>query len=109
VLVNISNDGWYGESGAPGQHLNMARMRAIENNRWLLRATNNGITAAIDPFGRLVDEAPRNVRRGMEGRYAFISEPTFYARHGDWFAYICVVVALIALVVRFRVTGGVLR
>jgi apolipoprotein N-acyltransferase len=109
VLVNISNDGWYGESSAPGQHLNMARMRAIENNRWVLRATNNGVTAAIDPFGRLVDEAPRNVRRGMEGRYAFISEPTFYAKHGDWFAYLCVLVALVALVVRFNVRGGVLR
>ncbi|MFL6301483.1 MAG: apolipoprotein N-acyltransferase [Terriglobales bacterium] len=109
VLVNISNDGWYGESGAPGQHLNQARMRAIENNRWVLRATNSGFTAAIDPFGRLVDEAPRNVRRGMEGHYAFISEPTFYAKHGDWFAYLCAVVAAIALLVRFRVRGGVLR
>jgi apolipoprotein N-acyltransferase len=109
VLINISNDGWYGESGAPGQHLNMARMRAIENDRWVLRATNTGITAAIDPFGRLVDEAPRNVRRGMEARYAFISEPTFYAKHGDWFAYLCAMVAAIALFVRWNVRGGVLR
>src|SRR5207245_9035540 len=65
----------------------------IENNRWVLRATNSGITAAIDPYGRLVDEAPRNVRRGMEGRYAFIHATTFYSRHGDWFAYLCVIVS----------------
>ncbi len=109
VLVNISNDGWYGESGAPGQHLNMARMRAIENDRWVLRATNSGITAAIDPYGRLVDEAPRNVRRGMEARYAFINGTTFYSRHGDWFAYLCVLVSVIALVVRLNLRGGVLR
>jgi apolipoprotein N-acyltransferase len=109
VLINISNDGWYGESGAPGQHLNMARMRAIENDRWVLRATNTGITAAIDPFGRLVDEAPRNVRRGMEARYDFISEPTFYSKHGDWFAYLCVAVTALALFVRWNLRGGVLR
>ena len=45
VLVNISDDGWYGDTSAPWQHLNMARMRAIENRRWLLRDTNNGVTA----------------------------------------------------------------
>jgi len=109
VLVNISNDGWYGESGAPGQHLNMARMRAIENNRWVLRATNSGITASIDPFGRLADEAPRNVRRGLEARYRFIPGTTFYSRHGDVFAYLCVIVAAIALFFRFNVRAGFLR
>jgi len=49
VLVNISDDGWYGDTSAPWQHLNMARMRAIENRRWLLRDTNSGVTAVIDP------------------------------------------------------------
>ena len=50
VFVNISNDGWYGDSGAYAQHLKQARMRAVENNRWLLRDTNTGVTAAIDPL-----------------------------------------------------------
>ena len=50
VLVNISDDGWYGDTSAPWQHLNMARMRAIENRRWILRDTNNGVTAVIDPL-----------------------------------------------------------
>ena len=54
VFVNISNDGWYGDSGAYAQHLKQARMRAVENDRWLLRDTNTGVTAAIDPFGRVV-------------------------------------------------------
>jgi apolipoprotein N-acyltransferase len=106
VLVNISNDGWVGESGAPGQHLNMARMRAIENNRWVLRATNSGITASIDPFGRVVDEAPRNVRRGMEAHYAFIHGTTFYSRHGDLFAYLCAIISLLALLLRFNLRVG---
>ena len=52
VLVNLSDDGWYGDTSAPWQHLNMARMRAIENDRWLLRDTNSGVTTVIDPYGR---------------------------------------------------------
>ena len=52
--MNISNDGWYGDSGAYAQHLKQARMRAVENDRWLLRDTNTGVTAAIDPYGRVV-------------------------------------------------------
>ncbi len=72
--MNISNDGWYGEGGAPRQHLNMARMRAVENNRWLLRDTNTGITAVIDPYGRIVDEAPRNQRTALQGGYSLERE-----------------------------------
>ena len=59
VLVNISNDGWYGDSGAYAQHLNQTRMRAIENDRWLLSATDTGVTASIDPYGRVVARLPR--------------------------------------------------
>ena len=51
VFVNISNDGWYGDSGAYAQHLKQVRMRAVENARWILRDTNTGVTASIDPYG----------------------------------------------------------
>ena len=53
VLINISNDGWFGHSAARQQHLSIARMRAAENRRWILRSTNDGTTATIDPAGRL--------------------------------------------------------
>lgn len=96
VFVNISNDGWFGDTGAPGQHLNMARMRAIENHRWLVRATNSGITAAIDPHGRVVMRAPRNARVALDVPYAYIGDTTFYTRHGDWFAYGCAIIAMVA-------------
>lgn len=109
VFVNISNDGWFGESGAPGQHLNMARMRAIENRRWLLRSTNTGITASIDPYGRVVARAERNVRVAVNVPYAMVTETTFYTRHGDWFAYGCAIISLVALFVRFNLRAGVLR
>ncbi len=68
VFVNISNDGWYGDSGAYAQHLKQARMRAVENNRWLLRDTNTGVTAAIDPYGRVVSTIPRKIRAALDAQ-----------------------------------------
>ena len=73
VFVNISNDGWYGDSGAYAQHLNQTRMRAIENNRWLLSATDTGVTASIDPWGRVVARVPRKERTTLVAPYALIS------------------------------------
>jgi apolipoprotein N-acyltransferase len=98
VLVNISNDGWYGDSGAYAQHLKQARMRAIENDRWLLRDTNTGVTAAIDPFGRVVQTVPRKVRTALQANYSLMAGTTFYTRHGDWLAYACAIISLIAIV-----------
>lgn len=101
VLVNISNDGWYGDSGAWAQHLNQARMRAVENNRWLLRDTNTGFTASIDPYGRIVAHLERKTRAALAAPYALTNETTFYSEHGDWFAYLCAIISLGALVARF--------
>jgi apolipoprotein N-acyltransferase len=97
VLVNISNDGWYGDSGAYAQHLKQARMRAVENARWLLRDTNTGVTAAIDPFGRVVASSPRKLRNVLEAPYALSAETTFYTRHGDWLVYVCAIISLGAI------------
>jgi apolipoprotein N-acyltransferase len=102
VFANTSNDEWFGDVSAPWQHLNMARMRAIENRRWLLRSTNTGVTASIDPYGRLVAQAPRNTRTGLLAPYALVSETTFYTRHGDLFAYACAIISVAGLLVRFR-------
>ena len=93
VFVNISNDGWYGDSGAYAQHLKQARMRAIENGRWLLRTTNTGVTAAIDPDGRIEQTVPRKVRTALQASYALEDGETFYTRHGDWFAYACAIIS----------------
>jgi apolipoprotein N-acyltransferase len=100
VLVNISNDGWYGDSGAYAQHLKQSRMRAVENNRWLLLDTNTGRTAGIDPNGRIVTSAPRKTRTVLRAPYALISATTFYTRHGDWFAYLCAIISIAALFAR---------
>jgi apolipoprotein N-acyltransferase len=97
VFVNISNDGWYGDSGAYAQHLKQARMRAIENARWLLRDTNTGVTASIDPYGRVIATIPRKIRATLVAPYALSNDTTFYTRHGDWFAYLCAIISLVAL------------
>jgi apolipoprotein N-acyltransferase len=103
VLVNISNDGWYGDSGAYAQHLKQSRMRAVENNRWLLLDTNTGLTAVIDPNGRIVASAPRKIRTALRVPYALSNATTFYTRHGDWFAYLCAIISIAALFMRLSV------
>ena len=97
VFVNVSNDGWYGDSGAYAQHLKQARMRAVENFRWLLRDTNTGVTASIDPYGRVVAQVPRKIRTALPAPYALSDVTTFYTRHGDWFAYLCAIISIGAL------------
>ena len=103
VFLNLSNDGWYGDSGAYAQHLKQARMRAVENERWLLRDTNTGVTASIDPYGRVVSTIPRKVRAALDANYALTNVTTFYTRHGDWFAYLCAIISVAGLLFNFRV------
>jgi apolipoprotein N-acyltransferase len=105
VLVNISNDGWYGDTCAPWQTLNMSRMRAVENRRWLLRDTNTGITTIIDPYGRLTASIPRHALAALAAKYGYRDDLTFYTVHGDVFAYLCgiITVGIIAAVI---VSGG---
>jgi apolipoprotein N-acyltransferase len=98
VLVNISNDGWYGDSGAYAQHLQQTRMRAIENARWLLSGTNTGVTATVDPLGRVVERAERKIRTVLVAPYTLSTETTFYTRHGDWFAFLCAIISLLAVI-----------
>jgi apolipoprotein N-acyltransferase len=97
VLINISNDGWYGDTSAAWQHLNMVRMRAIENHRWILRATNTGVTAAINPYGRVTAAAPRHQRTSIRVHFGYENDLTFYARYGDLFAYACAFITTLAL------------
>jgi apolipoprotein N-acyltransferase len=101
VFVNISDDGWYGDTSAPWQHFNMARMRAIENRRWIVRATNSGVTAAVDPFGRVTQSAPRHVLTSLAVRYGYRGDVTFYARHGDLFAALCGIIGIVAAIWSF--------
>ena len=82
VLVTISNDAWFGDSTGPLQHVQMARMRALENGRWVLRATNNGVTAIIDARGKVRDELPQFETAVLEGEFTAMSGTTPFGRYG---------------------------
>jgi apolipoprotein N-acyltransferase len=97
VLFNISNDSWAGSAAARHQHLEVARMRAAENRRWLVRVTNDGVTAAIDPAGRIAGVLPEAREAAARMRFSYRSELTFYTRFGDWFVGLCAVGALVSL------------
>ncbi len=88
-FANISNDGYFGESKAREQHLSLVRMRAVENRRWIIRATNSGITAVIDPLGRVAQTLPEYQHTSAIVRYGVNREITPYSRFGDWFAWTC--------------------
>ena len=98
LLVNISNDGWFGKSYARHQHLEMVRMRAAENRRWILRATNDGITATIDPAGRLRGTLPNYVQATSYTGFSYVAGQTLYTRYGDWFPLLCAIWAVMGLV-----------
>jgi apolipoprotein N-acyltransferase len=94
VLVNISNDGYFGHTYAREQHLLLVQMRAVENRRFIIRATNDGLTAVVDPSGRIIKELPPYKQVAAPMRYGAVETTTFYARHGDWFAWTCLIIGL---------------
>jgi apolipoprotein N-acyltransferase len=99
LLVNVSNDAWFGDSIAPHQHLQIARVRAAEAGRYLLRATNTGVTAVIDPDGRVVDSLPQFHAGVLKGMVRGYTGATPYARVGNWLVVVSALVALLAVLV----------
>ena len=100
-LVNVTNDSWFGDSMAPHQHVQMARMRALESGRYLLRSTNTGITAAISPRGQIIIQAPMFQQASITAEITPMSGSTPYIRFGDWLVIVGLVGALV--VVRIKV------
>jgi len=97
ALFNISNDSWFGKSQARYQHLQIVRMRAAENARWILRATDNGITAVIDPAGRVRRTTQEFSELAARFQYRYRRDLTIYTRYGDWFVLLCALVAAATL------------
>ena len=93
LLVNITNDGWYGRTSAPHQHFAMAVFRAVENGKYLVRAANTGISAVVDPRGRVLEQTELFERRAIVREVPIVPGLTFYARHGDVFAWGCLAAA----------------
>ena len=100
ILLNVSNDAWFGHSLEPEQHLQGSQMRALETGRWMVRATNTGATAAIDPKGRIASRLPDFTRGTLIANVEPRTGMTPYARWGNWPA-VCLAAA-IALVAAWR-------
>ncbi|MBI3788354.1 MAG: apolipoprotein N-acyltransferase, partial [Ignavibacteriales bacterium] len=88
-LVIISNDSWWGNTSGAYQHASYASFRAIENRRWIVRSTNGGISAYVDPVGRLHNETKLYSAASLTGEIQPRTEVTFYTKHGDLFATVC--------------------
>ncbi len=102
LLVTITNDAWFDVSAAPYQHLAMARMRAIENDRWMIRSGTTGISAIIDPTGEVIAQVPLGERGVLVGDVGIRTTLTPYTRGGDWAAWMCVVMTIVATGWRMR-------
>jgi apolipoprotein N-acyltransferase len=111
--VNLTNDGWFGESAEQWQHAAAAIFRAVENGLPLLRCANNGLTCWVDANGRLrqiFSDAGGSVHGAgfMTADIPLLAPgekrpPTFYNRHGDWFGWLCVTFAAAIVTTRFAV------
>ena len=102
-LLNLTNDGWFGISSGPYQHLVQARMRAIEQGLPLVRAANTGISAVIDPLGRVIGSLPLGAEGVLDAPLPQALAPTIYARFGDGLAGLLMAAALI-IVLRRRIS-----
>ena len=96
-LVNVTNDGWFGNSIEPHQHMQMARMRAMEAGRFLLRSTNTGVTAVVSPTGEIVKQAPLFQDTTLTGTITPMGGMTPYARWGDKPVIVAMVILLLAV------------
>ncbi|HKY70616.1 MAG TPA: apolipoprotein N-acyltransferase [Nitrospira sp.] len=105
-LVTITNDAWFGDSSAPFQHFSMVVFRSVENHLAFARAANTGISGFIDPFGRIIEASPIFVQTALQADIPVRQTKTFYSRHGDVFAYGCMLISLLFCLYGFFGTKG---
>jgi apolipoprotein N-acyltransferase len=102
LLINVSEDGWFGNTAGARQHLAHAQLRAIENDRDLVRVTNTGISALLTADGQVLDPLPQFVEGTQIWQAQTRSGQTFYTRYGDWFAVLAGLATLILLALSFK-------
>ena len=97
AMFNLTNDSWYGKSIEPMQHLVLASFRAIEQRRSLVRATNTGVSAFVDPVGRLVKCSGLWTKEALVDLIPLLRGRTVYAVTGDWIAWVCAIISLVGM------------
>jgi apolipoprotein N-acyltransferase len=98
LIAIITNDGWWGNTPGYRQHLNYARLRAIETRRWIVRSANTGVSCVIDPGGDIIDPQPWAREAAMKAPVpALGGQQTFYVRHGDWLSKLALVLTIFFL------------
>jgi apolipoprotein N-acyltransferase len=102
AMFNLTNDSWYGDTVQPMEHLVLASFRSIEHRRPLVRSTNTGISAIVDPVGRIDHRTAQWTRASLAGRIPLMRGRTVYAVLGDWIGWVCGVAALAGLGRAFR-------
>ncbi|MCK5498611.1 MAG: apolipoprotein N-acyltransferase, partial [Gammaproteobacteria bacterium] len=98
ILVNISNDAWFGDSIAPHQHLQMARMRALETGRYMLRSTNTGVSAIINEKGMITTSSPQFIPHVTSDKVKAFEGSTPYTRFGNW---LVIITAFLSVIITF--------
>jgi apolipoprotein N-acyltransferase len=101
LLINITNDAWFGKTSGPYQHFSMTVFRAVENRRALARSANTGISGFIDPAGRILASTPLLKEATVTRSVPLIEEKTIYTRFGDVFALACLTVSLFVILIKF--------
>jgi apolipoprotein N-acyltransferase len=94
ILVNLTNDAWYGRSIGPWQHLWLSQSRAIETRRSFLRVTNTGVTSLVNAKGEIVRTLPMFAEEVVETEVAILNGETYYVRFGDLFAWTLTAISL---------------
>jgi apolipoprotein N-acyltransferase len=105
LLVNITNDAWFGATSAPFQHFSMSILRAVETRLYLIRAANTGISGIVDPQGRVISETKIFERASLDGKVKFSNIRTIYAQHGDILVIICFILVFFYFILVIK--GGI--
>jgi len=101
IIVNLTNDAWFLKTSAPYQHFTMNVFRAIENRKYVVRCANTGISAFIDPYGRIIKQTPIFTALTLSEEIYGLKKKTFYTRFGDLFAQVCLLIVIVTVVASF--------
>jgi apolipoprotein N-acyltransferase len=102
LIATLANDAWFGDSHEPWIHLQVTRFRAVEHRRAVVHATNSGVSALVDPLGRIVARTGLLTREHLRGELPLLEEPALYTRLGDWPGWLAAAVLGACLVLRPR-------